>query len=72
LFVFRLKAKEPIHTVLYRCHLLEYTTLITPKHVILVAIACDIHGTLPAKSRLRPLLKYGWSGYGFDAPRRFG
>jgi hypothetical protein len=49
LLVFRL-----IHTVLYRCRLLEYT-LVTTKPVIV----CDIYGALPAKSHLRQLLEYG-------------
>jgi hypothetical protein len=44
LLVFRLKAKELIYTVLYKCRLLKYTIFITPKRVIAVAIASDIHG----------------------------
>ena len=41
LLVFRLKAKELIYTVLYKCRLLEYTILTTPKRIIAVAICRD-------------------------------
>jgi len=58
LLVFRLKAKELIYTVLYKCRLLEYTILTTPKRIIAVAIASDDSSDLPAKSRLRQLLEY--------------
>jgi hypothetical protein len=40
-----------------------FAAFIAPKRVIAIAIACDIHGTLPAKSRLGRLLEYGCKGY---------
>ena len=64
LLIFRLKAKELIYTVLYKCRLLEYTILTTPKRIIAVAIASDNYGDLPAKSRLRQLFEYDWKDYG--------
>ena len=46
LLVFRLKAKELIYTALYKCRLLEYTILTTPKRIIAVAIASDNYSDL--------------------------
>ena len=68
LLVFRLKSKELIHTP-YMCRLLDHNT---PKCVIAVAIASEIQGALPAKSRLGQLLEIGSRNYGFDALQSFG
>ena len=73
LLVFRLKSKELIHTMPYMCRLLDRNTHDnTPKCVIAVAIASEIQGALPAKSRLGQLLEIGSRNYGFDALQSFG
>ena len=57
LIVLRLKAKEFIHPVLYRCRLLEY-----------VAIASEIFKSIGSRLTTRIWLK----DCDFDAPRSFG
>ena len=65
LLVFRLKAKELIHTALYQ----PFAQI---NRIIAVTITSKIHGALPAKSPPRQLLKYSQRDYGFDVPWSFG
>src|SRR5712664_1115967 len=52
-----------------RCRICDHNT---PNCVIAVAIAFEIQGALPAKSRLGQLLEIGSRNYGFDALQSFG